>query len=525
MFPWLSHVLVNRSIRFKLVLGFGLVLQLTLVIAATGWYALQRSIDHSEQLSLMARLGQITRNVRSQRMAWRQLDDPQSHAELEPQLAEIERHLETLHGRIREPLYQQRLAQQGDHLRALRSTLGDLDPIHGNPDEADRLHERLENLGQALLDGIDALSQAQTQKRDQDANLSKRMLIIVASLALIIGTLSAWVISAQILIPLRRSLKIAEYIAAGDLSRNIRVERGDELGQLQQALQRMSLGLRELVVGISQETTRMASAARELSDNAAQTHLSIGHQHDEIDQVATAMKQMSSSVREVALNAEATAQATSLAEQQSREGDRAVAEAITQIEHLEQEMQQCTEAMASLQQESDKIGGVLDVIKSVSLQTNLLALNATIEAARAGEAGRGFAVVADEVRCLAQHTQDSAEEIEALVAALQHDTARVAQRLDKSRNLTRSSVEASQHCGSKLEGISRSVSRIQAMNEQIAAAGEEQSVVAEQVSRSLLQVRDIAQRTAATSEKTATASAELACQGSRLQGLVGHLRA
>ncbi len=129
------------------------------------------------------------------------------------------------------------------------------------------------------------------------------------------------------------------------------------------------------------------------------------------------------------------------------------------------------------------------------------------------------------MRCLAQHTQDSAEEIEALVAALQHDTARVAQRLDKSRNLTRSSVEASQHCGSKLEGISRSVSRIQAMNEQIAAAGEEQSVVAEQVSRSLLQVRDIAQRTAATSEKTATASAELACLGSRLQGLVGHLRA
>ncbi len=521
MFPWLSHVLVNRSIRFKLVLGFGLVLQLTLVIAATGWYALQRSIDHSEQLSLMARLGQISRNVRSQRMAWRQLDDPQSHAELEPQLAEIERHLETLHGRIREPLYQQRLAQQGDHLRALRSTLGDLDPIHGNPDEADRLHERLENLGQALLDGIDALSQAQTQKRDQDANLSKRMLIIVASLALIIGTLSAWVISAQILIPLRRSLKIAEYIAAGDLSRDIRVERGDELGQLQQALQRMSLGLRELVVGISQETTRMASAARELSDNAAHTHLSIGHQRDEIDQVATAMNEMAATVQEVARNAEQASSAAVSASQEARAGDEVLAQAMAQIERLAGEVGNSTVAMNDLKQESDKIGSVLDVIKSVAQQTNLLALNAAIEAARAGEAGRGFAVVADEVRSLAQRTQSSTEEIEQLISGLQGGTDKVAISLESSRALTHSSVELTRQAGASLHGISESVQAIESMNHQIATAAEEQSAVAEEINRSVINVRDISEQTSTASEETASSSVELTRLGNHLQMLVG----
>ncbi|MGY2223347.1 methyl-accepting chemotaxis protein [Pseudomonas gingeri] len=232
------------------------------------------------------------------------------------------------------------------------------------------------------------------------------------------------------------------------------------------------------------------------------------------------MKQMTATAREVAQHAEAASLAANQAEQQARDGDRAVAESIGQIVQLEQEMQQCTAAMTTLKQESEKIGGVLDVIKSVSLQTNLLALNATIEAARAGEAGRGFAVVADEVRSLAQRTQDSTEEIEGLVSALQNGTQQVAQRLDKSRGLSRSSVESSRRSGSKLTGISRSVSQILGMNEQIAAAGEQQSIVAEQISRSVLQVRDMSQQTAHTCDETAAASLQLSQLGAQLQRLV-----
>jgi methyl-accepting chemotaxis protein len=180
--------------------------------------------------------------------------------------------------------------------------------------------------------------------------------------------------------------------------------------------------------------------------------------------------------------------------------------------------------MGKLKLESDKIGGVLDVIKSVSQQTNLLALNAAIEAARAGEAGRGFAVVADEVRGLAQRTQESTEEIEVLIAALQSGTQQVVMTLDASRTLTDSSVELSRQAGTALGHITRTVSTIQTMNQQIAAAGEEQSSVAEQINRSVLNVRDVSEQTAASSEETAASSIELARLGVQLQEMVGKFR-
>lgn len=233
---------------------------------------------------------------------------------------------------------------------------------------------------------------------------------------------------------------------------------------------------------------------------------------------------MAASVQEVARNAQEASEAAVHADQQAREGDQVVGEAIGQIEQLAQEVANSTKAMNLLKLESDKIGGVLDVIKSVSQQTNLLALNAAIEAARAGEAGRGFAVVADEVRSLAQRTQESTEEIEELIAALQNGTQQVATTLDNSRSLTDNSVLLSRRAGNALEQITRTVSNIQDMNRQIATASEEQSAVAEQINRNVLSVRDVSEQTAAASDETAASSVELARLGTHLKGLVAKFR-
>ncbi|AGN80894.1 MULTISPECIES: methyl-accepting chemotaxis protein [Pseudomonas] len=378
--------------------------------------------------------------------------------------------------------------------------------------------------GTLLLQTSQAMTTSQTAVRDAGATQAKTLLAVATGLALALGLLAAWAITRQIIIPLRQTLRAAERVASGDLTQNLQVNRRDELGQLQASMQRMTQGLRELIGGIGDGVTQIASAAEELSAVTEQTSAGVNNQKVETDQVATAMNQMTATVHEVARNAEQASEAALMADQQAREGDRVVGEAVAQIERLAGEVINSSEAMNQLKTESDKIGSVLDVIKSVAQQTNLLALNAAIEAARAGEAGRGFAVVADEVRSLAQRTQQSTEEIEELIAGLQSGTQRVASVMDNSRQLTDSSVELTRRAGTSLETITRTVSSIQAMNQQIATAAEEQTAVAEEINRSVMNVRDISDQTSAASEETASSSVELARLGTHLQGLVGRFK-
>ncbi|MEQ7918781.1 methyl-accepting chemotaxis protein [Xanthomonas sp. WHRI 1810A] len=384
--------------------------------------------------------------------------------------------------------------------------------------------DRMNVLGQQLLDTSDQLNASQNVKRDADSESAKTTLITVTVLALLLGLIAAWIITRQITHPLRDTLAAVDRVASGDLTHNLDVQRRDELGKVQSSIQRMTVNLRQLVSGISDGVTQIASAAEELSAVTEQTSAGVNSQKVETDQVATAMHEMAATVQEVARNAEEASEAAVAADQQAREGDKVVSEAIDQIERLAAEMGHSTEAMGELKRESDKIGSVLDVIKSVAQQTNLLALNAAIEAARAGEAGRGFAVVADEVRSLAQRTQKSTEEIEALIAGLQNGTQQVSTIMDNSRELTVSSVALTRRAGSSLENITKTVSAIQAMNQQIAAAAEQQSATAEEINRSILNVRDVSEQTSAASEETAASSVELARLGTHLQTLVGRFR-
>lgn len=391
-------------------------------------------------------------------------------------------------------------------------------------DNIAQARKEMTDQGTTIVKLNEDLNKIQTERRDAESAQARQMQLAATALAILFGVLAAVVITRQITRPLAQTMAVVQRIADGDLTQNLQVTRRDELGVLQQGIQRMGATLRDLIGGIRDGVTQIASAAEELSAVTEQTSAGVNSQKIETDQVATAMHEMSATVQEVARNAEQASQAASLADKEAREGDKVVGEAIAQIERLADEVSRSTEAMRVLQQESDKIGSVMDVIKAVADQTNLLALNAAIEAARAGEAGRGFAVVADEVRSLAQRTQQSTEEIAGLVAGLQSGSERVATVMSNSRSLTDSSVLLTRKAGTALESITSTVSNIQSMNQQIAAAAEEQSAVAEEISRSILNVRDVSEQTAAASDETAASSVELARLGGQLQQLVSHFR-
>ena len=383
---------------------------------------------------------------------------------------------------------------------------------------------QLEQWLDQLLSQSDRLSEEQTLQRDKEADLARLLMLYVTAAALLLGALAAWLIAGQIVRPLRQALQTANRIAEGDLSHDITTSRRDELGQLQRSIGQMTLNLRALIGGINDSARQIASAAEQLSTVTEQTRAGVTGQKLETEQVATAMNEMLATSQEVARHAEQASIAAIEADRQAGLGDQVVGEAITHIEHLAEQMNRSSLAMQGLQQESQKIGSVLEVIKSVSEQTNLLALNAAIEAARAGEAGRGFAVVADEVRTLAQRTQQSAEEIEGLIEGLQKGTQHTADIMDNSLSLTDDSVALTRRAGEALANITRTVSVIQEMNPQIAAAAEEQSAVAEEINRSVLKVKDVSEQTSTASEQTAAASTELARLGTDLQRSVGRFK-
>lgn len=369
----------------------------------------------------------------------------------------------------------------------------------------------------AILSITDKLTDIQTEFQASDVADARQKLVIWLAVAIALALLGAWLITRSIVVPLKETVAMAETVASGDFTPQLKVTRKDELGDLQNSMQRMTTNLRGLIGEMRDGVVQVASAAEELSAVTEQTSAGVHSQKIETDQIATAMQEMTTTTHEVARNAGEAAKSAQDASQQAIQGDGAVNKAVAQIEQLASEMGATKAAMTALRANAESIGGVLDVIKAVSDQTNLLALNAAIEAARAGEAGRGFAVVADEVRGLAQRTRSSTEEIAQLITVLNQSTEHMAVVLEQNMQLTDSSVVLSREAGEMLRRITQSVKSIESMNDQIACAAEQQSAAGEEISRSVTNVRDISDQTAAASEETASSSMELARIGVRLQ--------
>nr|WP_307571769.1 methyl-accepting chemotaxis protein [Pseudomonas fluorescens] len=634
--------IANMSVMLKLALGFAVVLLLTAIVAATGWFSLGKMIERTDRMTSITELGDRLDHLRRARLQY-QVDkgDEQKGALIQASLEQFVAQQKSLAKELKKPenleklaLIEQASAQYQvalDTMReayrndaAMRKEMGvnavkgaaliaqvitDVEAMPasderfdlyklilkakedvalvryevrgytGNPNSATEqaATRQLENalkgietlnsafgptyadtikqletaliayrhsvqnftasnqaIGKAVQDTIDLgetitrltdeMYASQLVSRDEDSAQARVLQMSCTALAMLLGIFAALIITRQITRPLQDTLVVVDRIAAGDLTQHMIVTRRDELGVLQQGIQRMGATLRDLIGGIRDGVAQIASAAEELSAVTEQTSAGVNSQKTETDQVATAMHEMSVTVHEVARNAEQACAAASEADAQARIGDQVVAQAIVQIERLASEVGRSVEAMNELEQESGRIGKIMDVIRAVAEQTNLLALNAAIEAARAGDAGRGFAVVADEVRGLAQRTQHSTEEIESLVAGLQNGTRQVSSIMQNSRELTDSSVELASKAGTSLGNITQAVSGIQSMNQQIAAAAVQQSSVAEEISRSVLNVRDVSEQTASASEETAASSIELARLGNQLQQLVSHFK-
>ncbi|MBK5412321.1 methyl-accepting chemotaxis protein [Pseudomonas sp. TH34] len=338
--------------------------------------------------------------------------------------------------------------------------------------------------------------------------------------ALLATLLLAWLLTRSITAPIGQALTVARTIASGDLSRPIVVEGKDEPAQLLTALATMQTNLQDTIRGISESSQQLASAAEEMSSVMEQSTRGLQAQNDEIEQAATAVTQMSAAVDEVAGNAVSSAEASKASDEDSKHGHYQISETISSIQNLVDEVLGASTKAEGLAVQAQDISKVLEVIRGIAGQTNLLALNAAIEAARAGEAGRGFAVVADEVRSLAQRTQDSTEEIEQMINGIQQGTQDTVGALNSSAEHAGQTLQRANSAGSALEKITAAISQISQRNLVIASAAEQQALVAREVDRSLVNIRDLSTQTAAGATQTSAASQELSRLAVDLNGLV-----
>ncbi|OUM06691.1 methyl-accepting chemotaxis protein [Pseudomonas syringae] len=348
-------------------------------------------------------------------------------------------------------------------------------------------------------------------KKDAASEYDSALHMVIGLLiaATLLTLVFAWMLIKSITAPIATALHAAETIAKGNLTQPIQIDGTDEAGRLLLAMKTMQEKLRDTLQGISGSATQLASAAEELNAVTDESARGLVQQNNEIEQAATAVNEMTSAVEEVARNAVSTSQASRNAATSAGDGRDLVQETVGAIERMSGDVKGTAELIINLANESRDIGKVLDVIRGLADQTNLLALNAAIEAARAGEAGRGFAVVADEVRALAHRTQQSTSEIERMIGSIQSGTELAVTSMRSSTERAESTLSIAKGAGLALNTINVAVEEINERNMVIASAAEEQAQVAREVDRNLVNIRDLSAQSTTGANQTSAASTEL----------------
>ncbi len=392
--------------------------------------------------------------------------------------------------------------------------------LHAVPNSPNRAGEVGRAVGQAadtIAQRIAASSATEGKALTRNALVTAALMAVVVVLAFLVFTVF---VRRGLLAPTAALVEDLKRLSTCDFSKPVRVLSCDELGQVASCAALVQDHIGTLVKQVRDSVARLNASAGGMQQVVERTLAATASQQSESEMVATAMEEMAASVQNVAQNTSAAATATREATTEAENSQTVVRSAIAAIETLATSVERNAAVIRTVDEDSVKIGGVLDVIKGIADQTNLLALNAAIEAARAGEQGRGFAVVADEVRTLAQRTQVSASEIQAMITRLQQSTTEAVNAMDRSREVAAKGVEQANHVHTSLDVITGSVRTIDGMNTQIAFASDEQTKVADEISRNIVHVRDVTLTTVDGARETAQATEELVGLAADLDTLV-----
>ncbi|WP_119467488.1 methyl-accepting chemotaxis protein [Vibrio cholerae] len=390
--------------------------------------------------------------------------------------------------------------------------------------DAEQIEQLQISLDQRLIDILRKIEQATEQSvlvTEQEEREALWGMIYLSAFAILFGLILGFAFSKQIVMAIARARKLANEMAEGNFSKRAKVTTGDEIGQLITSMNTMAQSISYIIGEVIDRANTIASTVTQLASSAESNKQSVQKQQANTEQVTSAMTQMASTITEVASSAEESSAATARAQENARYSCDILSETETVSRQLVANAQQSQQMIVELEASTRQIESFVLVVEGISEQTNLLALNAAIEAARAGEQGRGFAVVADEVRALASRSQQATHEIKGLIQTLVERAQSATKMIDSSDRQIEESFSSITAAKKQLDSINLALLELTSANTQVAAASEEQSVAADEISHNMTDIRDAGETIMLSAQETAQASEELAQQAQGLKLLMG----